>query len=102
MPTETEREPGLVVVAVREWWNPAGHFVVSARAFDTETGRVAVVFPDGHGNEAVRHAVQMALEIPAARVVFDVVRVARRRDLHTDPARAGLDRVSVVRGTVTA
>ena len=103
MATEEER-PHTVFVAVREWWKPAGHTVSTARAFDTVSGRVAFAAVDGHGYAAVRFAVRCAFEatgepLPdSAGFVVDFVRVARRVDLHTDPARYGLPRVSVFTG----
>lgn len=100
---EQEREPGLLVVAVREWWNPAGHMITTARAFDANTGRVLVVFPDGHGTGAVAAEVSRQWDLPAGvRFAWDVVRVARRRDLHQDPHKTGMGRESLIYGTVTA
>jgi hypothetical protein len=103
MATEEER-PHTVFVAVREWWNPAGHLVSTARAFDPVSGRVAFAAVDGHGTAAARFAVRRTFTatgepLPdSARFVFDVVRVGLRRDLHADPARAGLPRVSIFTG----
>jgi len=95
----TEERPHTVFVAVREWWSPNGHTVSTARAFDPVSGRVAWTRVDGHGNAAVAHAVremfaQFRYELPeTAGFVFDVVRVGKRRDLHTDPATVGLSHV---------
>ena len=87
---ETGQDRPAVIAAVREWWNPAGHLVCSARVFDPATSRVAVIHPDGHGQEAVVHEARRVLDLPVGqRFWFDTVRVARRRDLHTATITAG-------------
>jgi len=101
MATQEER-PHVVIVAVREWWNPAGHLMSTARAFDPVSGLVAWADVDGHGRAAVIHAVRRqfagftgAHALPdSARFVLDVTRVGRRADLHTDPATVRMERVS--------
>lgn len=105
MPTEQER-PHVVIVAVREWWNPKGHLVSTARGFDPVSGRVAWAAVDGHGNAAARFAIRRTFTatgepLPDSAVfTFDVVRVGKRSDLHADPARVGLSRVSVLGGAL--
>lgn len=86
-----------IVVAMREWWNPDGHTVCTARAFDTEGGRVLTVFPDGHGTQAVAAEIRRQWELPdRTPFAFDSVRVSRRRDLHADPHSINMGRETVL------
>lgn len=99
---ETGQDRLAVIAAVREWWNPAGHLVCSARIFDPATSRVAVIRPDGHGQAAVISEARRVLDLPVEqRFVFDTVRVARRRDLHIIGGAFAAHEVSTVTG-VTA
>jgi len=96
----TEEMPHTVFVAVREWWNPKGHTVSTARAFDPVSGRVAFAAVSGHGRIAAAHAIREAYKatgepLPdSVAFAYDMVRVGKRRDLHADPAAVGLPRVS--------
>lgn len=101
MADQTEKDtPPVIVVAMREWWNPNGHTVTTARAVDVIGGRSLLVFPDGHGVPAVCAEICRQWDhLPAGvRFVVDSVRVSRRKDLHTDPHTVNMGRESVARG----